>query len=170
MDISVIKADKTNSTNGIHIGSEGKLMKEFMNLACPFSRLWFEESESFLREEVEKGQVRRLIKLFDKQKGHLVKGNVMHAFIDPLDPQKALSDIAKVFASQEAWEPLKLDEIADFAKNELGLTYHDDKRDAASIIKEADEANVFFVPTVIMDDYIFDENIDKKTLEKYIKA
>ncbi|WEV45554.1 thioredoxin domain-containing protein [Streptococcaceae bacterium ESL0687] len=170
MDTSEIRVDKTNSVNGIHIGEEGKLMKEFINLACPFSRLWFEESENFLKKEVEEGRVRRLIKLFDKQKGHLVKGNIMHAFIDPLDPEKALRDIAKVFSSQEAWEPLDDEGIAEFAKNELGLSYHDDKRDAASIVKEAQEANVFFVPTVIMDDYIFDENIDKETLEEYIRS
>ncbi len=43
-------------------------MIEFINLACPYCRQWFEESHELLEEAVQSGQLRRVIKLFDKEK------------------------------------------------------------------------------------------------------
>ena len=82
MDISIIKAKETNTTTGIKIGDENaKPIIEFMNLRCPYCRKWFEESLPILTEAVAAGKVQRVIKLFDKEKESLQRGNVMHRFV-----------------------------------------------------------------------------------------
>ena len=73
MDISVIKAEKTTTANSIMYGEDQapKKMIEFINLACPYCRQWFNDSFDLLEEAVEAGKIQRVIKLFDKEKESL---------------------------------------------------------------------------------------------------
>lgn len=171
MDITIINAEKTNTKNGILYGDPAapKKMVEFINLACPFCRQWFNESYDLLEDAVKDGQVQRVIKLFDKEKESLQRGNVMHHHITITNAERALAEIKKVFDSQDEWKNLPLPEVADYAKNQLGLTFQKDAQVAQAIIDEANEANIRFVPTVILDDHIFDESIQQTTLATYIK-
>ncbi|OWW45220.1 thioredoxin [Enterococcus hirae 88-15-E09] len=170
MDISIIKADKTNTETGIHYGNldAPKKMAEFINLACPYCRQWFNESYELLEEAVSKGRLQRVIKLFDKEKESLQRGNVMHHHIDMSDGQVALREIKKVFDSQDDWKNLSLAEVADYAQNKLGLTYQEESPASQAIIAEANAANIRFVPTVILEEHIFDESIKKEGLIDYI--
>lgn len=69
MDISVIDATKTNTQKESFMVHRMLLkMVEFINLACPYCRQWFEESYELLEEAVQSGQLQRVIKLFDKEK------------------------------------------------------------------------------------------------------
>ena len=171
MDITIINAEKTNTKNGILYGDPEapKKMAEFINLACPYCRQWFNESYELLEEAVKAGQVQRVIKLFDKEKESLQRGNVMHHHISVSAPEKALIEIKKVFDCQDEWKNLSLTEVADYAKNKLGLTFQKDAQLSQIIIDEAKEANIRFVPTVILDGHIFDESIQETTLSSYIK-
>ena len=94
MDISVIKASLVNDFNGIKIGSDTapKRLIEFINLRCPYCKQWFEESYDTLDQAVVEGKIQRIIKLLDKDKISLQRGNVMHEYIDA-DPKKALIQI-----------------------------------------------------------------------------
>jgi hypothetical protein len=170
MDISVIKADQTNSDYGIHIGNnKDKQMIEFINLRCPYSRDWFFASKDILNNAVEEGRLERIIKLTDKSKDSLQRGNVMHRFVTTDNPEQALADIEKIFNSQEDWAYLSLPQVEDYAKNVLGLTEHNHKDYAKEIADEADKANIKFVPTIILDENIFDESIEPDLLKSYVK-
>ncbi|MDN6639760.1 MAG: DsbA family protein [Tetragenococcus sp.] len=169
MDISVIKSEKTNTQDGIHIGDEAdKTIIEFINLRCPFCKQWFNESKGTLEQAVADGKVNRVIKLLDRPKESLQRGNVMHRFVTDDDPKQALADITRIYDSQEEWGDLSLQEVADYARNELGLTEHHHLDTAETIVEESRQANITLVPTIILGDYIFDENIDQETLTNYI--
>ena len=89
MDISVIKAEQTNAKNGLVIGNGKHIMKEFMNLRCPYCRQWFNESKELLAN----ADVTRVIKLFDKEKPSLQRGNIMHRFVDTTNETTILSSM-----------------------------------------------------------------------------
>ncbi|WP_291291621.1 DsbA family protein [Enterococcus sp.] len=167
MDISIIKAEKTNTTTGIKIGADtAQPIIEFLNLRCPYCRMWFEDSLPILSEAVASGKIQRVIKLLDKEKESLQRGNVMHRFVSRSDPEQTIADITKIFQTQDQWGHLSLDEVADFAQNQLGLT--DSHSTADEIVNEARQANIQFVPTVIFGDRIFDESISRDELSQLI--
>ena len=160
MDISIIKAKETNTTTGIKIGDENaKPIIEFMNLRCPYCRKWFEESLPILTEAVAAGKVQRVIKLF---------GNVMHRFVATDNPAQTIADITKIYQTQDQWGHLTLEEVAEFAQKQLGLTEHNHSTYAGEIVEEARKANIQFVPTVIVGSHIFDESISADELTQLI--
>lgn len=169
MDISIIKAEQTNAITGIQIGdADAKPIIEFINVRCPYCRQWFEESSSILNEAVAAGKIRRVIKLFDKEKESLQRGNVMHRYISTNDQAAAITQLSKIFQTQDAWGHLSLAEVAEYAENTLGLTLSDHQTQATAIVEEANEANIQFVPTVILDGHIFDESISGDELTELI--
>ncbi|MDA9462594.1 DsbA family protein [Enterococcus mundtii] len=171
MDISIIDATKTNKTTGIMYGNEDapKQMIEFVNLACPYCRQWFIESYDVLEEAVRSGRLLRIIKLFDKEKPSLQKGNVMHHHITTTDGDVALEQIKAIFDAQDEWKQLDLDGIAEYATETLGLTEQEDQTTTQAIIDEANAAHIQFVPTVIIDEHIFDESITPEELSELVK-
>ncbi|KAF1298612.1 thioredoxin [Enterococcus sp. JM4C] len=170
MDISIIKANRTNSLTGLKIGSDDapKKMIEFINVRCPFCRKWFEESYDVLFEAVSEGKVQRIIKFFDKEKESLQRGNVMQHYITQTDGVKALQELKKIFSTQDEWGELSLEEVATFAEETLNLTEQFDQKVTQSIIDEAAEANIQFVPTIIVNEHIFDESITLDELNDII--
>ena len=170
MDISIIKADKVNAQSGIFIGGPAeKQTFEFMNVGCPYSKKWFEQSTEILSAAVDEGRLQRVIKLFDKEKASLQPGNVMHRYISKEDGQQALLDLTKIYETQSTWGALPLEEVAQFAEETLKLTLQEDLTTAQNVIEEANEANIQFVPTVILGEHIFDENIPAETLAAYLQ-
>lgn len=171
MDISVIKSEATNTQYGIHITNDGpKQLIEFLNLRCPYCRQWFDKSKELLDEAVSQGKLERVIKLTDRSKESLQRGNVMHRFVTDDDAKQAMDDIARIFASQEEWGDLSLQQVADYARHTLGLTEHHHLDIAEEIVEETQKANIKFVPTLILEDHIFDESIELETLADYIEA
>lgn len=172
MDISSIDATKVTTENGLFIGSSTAPIKiiEFMNVRCPFCKKWFDESLDTLNEYVSQGRVQRIIKLFDKEKESLQRGNVMHHYIDYKTPDKAVLTLKAIYNTQEKWGNLTLDEVASFAENQLNLTLQKQPEMIQSIINEANEAHIKFVPTIIIDQHIFDESITKTELINYLEG
>ncbi|BCA85823.1 thioredoxin [Enterococcus saigonensis] len=170
MDISIINANETNTDVGIMIGNKNakKTIIEFINLRCPYCRQWFLDHEDLLKQEVANGNVKRVIKLYDKEKESLQRGNVMHQYITKGDEKKALADIKKIFLSQDSWGNLSLDAVAEFAENNLKLVNYADELTQKAIRDEAKRANIQFVPTMIIDNHIFDESISETTLLNYL--
>lgn len=165
MDISVIKAEQTNNKNGLVIGNGKHVMKEFMNLRCPYCRQWFNDTKAVLAD----ADITRVIKLFDKEKPSLQRGNIMHRFVDTTNESTILESIQKIFDTQEEWGDLELDGVATFAKEKLGLTENNHQSYNQFIVDEATSANIKFVPTIIVENHIFDENISKDELENIVK-
>lgn len=170
MDISVIDATKVTSENGIKIGSDDaqKKMIEFINLRCPFCKKWFEESYELLEEAVAEGKVQRIIKLFDKEKESLQRGNVMQHHISYDQPDLAIKEIKTAFDSQDDWAELTLEEVAAYAEKELGFKDQTNEMMIQGIIQEAEAANIKFVPTVVVNEHIFDENITQDELKEIL--
>ena len=171
MDISVIDATKVNAETGLHIGERNAPVKmiEFIDVRCPYCRKWFEESEELLAQSVKSGKVERIIKLFDKEKESLQRGNVMHHYIDYSAPEQALSALHKMFATQDEWGNLTLEEVATYAEKNLGLKEQKDATLVSAVIDEANAAHIQFVPTIIIGEHIFDESVTEEELRGYIE-
>lgn len=169
MDISVIKSEFVNDLNGIKIGSNQapKKIIEFMNLRCPFCKQWFEESQELLAKAVIEGKVQRVIKLLDKDKESLQRGNVMHEYISD-GSEEALQQIQQVYASQDNWKDLSLEQVANYAENTLHLEQQPNQNIQQEIRNEANQANIMFVPTMLVDNYIFDESVTQDQLKEYL--
>ncbi len=169
MDISVIKPEFVNDLNGIKIGADQapKRIIEFMNLRCPFCKQWFEESQEILSQAVADGKVQRIIKLLDKDKESLQRGNVMHEYISS-DSDKALQQIQQVYASQDEWKELSLEQVAHYAETVLRLQQQPNQALQQEIRNEAEQSNIKFVPTVLVDEHIFDESITQDQLKDFL--
>ncbi len=169
MDISVIKGNLVNDFNGIKIGSDAasKRLIEFINLRCPYCKQWFEESYETLNQAVVEGKIQRIVKLLDKDKISLQRGNVMHEYISA-DPEKALIQIQQAFETQEIWQDFELEAVAEYAEKTLHFSQQANQSLQSEIRNEAEQANIKFVPTVILDEHIFDESISESTLKNYI--
>lgn len=172
MDISVIDGQKVTTKNGVIIGSDSAPVKivEFMNVRCPYCKKWFEESKETLNQAVKSGKVQRIIKLLDKEKESLQRGNVMHHHIDYDDPEQALTAIEEMYKTQDLWGDLSLEEVATFAETKLSLVENIQIECINSIIDEANQANIKFVPTIVIGKHIFDESISKEKLISYLNG
>lgn len=171
MDISNIKADKVNATYGFKIGRESAPVKviEFLNLNCPYCRKWYVDSKDVLNEFVHEGKIQRIIKLYDKEKPSLKKGNVVHHYLDYKNPEEALIEIDYFLTHQDEWGTLEdLDRVAEYVVEKRGLTYQPNEIEINGILKEANEANVVFVPSVFIGENIFDEHITPVELKGLI--
>ncbi|MBP2099221.1 DsbA family protein [Enterococcus rivorum] len=171
MDISIIDGSKVTPKNGLIIGNNEASIKivEFMNVRCPFCKKWFDESFDLLNKYVKTGQLQRVIKLYDKEKESLKPGNIMHRYIDYNSPEKALSDLQKIYATQNSWGNLSLEDVATFAETQLNLTKKVNEVIIQSVLTEANAANIQFVPTCIIGKHIFDESITLEKLTEYIE-
>ena len=147
MDISVIKGKLVNDFNGIKIGSD--------------------TAPKRLIEFVTEGKIQRVIKLLDKDKISLQRGNVMHEYIDT-DPEKALTQIQQAFETQTIWQDFELEAVAEYAEKTLRFNQQANQILQSEIRNEAEQANIKFVPTIVLGEHIFDESIDEATLKSYI--
>ncbi len=166
MGMTDVDVTKLNTDTGIKIGDNEAPIKviEFINIRCPFCRQWFDEKNDLLQEYVNAGKIQRVIKLFDKEKPSLAKGNIMHHHV-PTDAS-ASSAIQSIYKTQDIWGDLEdHTEIAAYAVNELGLSLQEYENMTTRILKEAEEANVFFIPTVIIGEEVFDQKISTEELK-----
>lgn len=170
MDITIIDQKEVNFTTGIKLGDQkaSHQMAQFINLRCPYCKEWFENNQHLLQEAVTAGKLQQVIKLFDKEKESLQRGNVMHRYVTKQDPALALEQIREIFATQEEWQDLSLEEVAWYAETKLALKEDFDEAMTTAIIQEAKAANIQFVPTVILDQHIFDESITTELLKSYL--
>ena len=166
MDISHIKPEKTNDIVGIKVGKEEAphKTKEFINLRCPFCRQWYIESKDYLETHVEKGTVQRVIKLWDKTSDNLQSGNRMHQYV-PLESEKALEVIEKIFETQEEWGDLSIDEVSEFAEIQLGLAPIEKEEMLEEIKIEAEKSGMHLVPAIVTGSHVFDEHITSEALQ-----
>lgn len=173
LDISTMKADKVNVTYGFKIGSADAPVKviEFLNLGCPFCKQWYVGSKELLTKYINENKVQRVIKLFDKEKPGLKKGNVLHHHLDYKQPEEAYRELDYFLTHQGEWKQLETyEEVAEYAIDKRGLKYQPNEIEINGIIKEAEEANVVFVPSVFIGEHIFDEHITNEELQQLIES
>ncbi|GAA0480083.1 thioredoxin domain-containing protein [Alkalibacterium indicireducens] len=172
MDTSKINADSVTVNGGLHLGSREAPIKvvEFLNLKCPYCKEWWEKGTPVLDKYVEDGKVERIVKLFDKEKPGLRKGNILHAHINYEDKETARKDIDYYFENLQDWGGLGEDEVAEYAKSKRGAEEQNNSAHSKAVIEEAAKANVTLVPTVFIEDYIFDEHITEEELKSIIES
>ena len=171
MDISNIKAAATNTTTGLKIGADDAPVKlvEFINVRCPYCKQWFEESKELLDQYIAEGRLQRIIKPFNKEKESLQRGNVMHRYLDTNLPEKGYAALMQMFITQKDWQDLSLEEVARFAEDRLQLAPQANEALLTDVVTETNNANIQFVPTLIINDHIFDEAIEPEMLIQYIE-
>lgn len=171
MDTSNMHADKVTTKGGWHFGETDAPIKvvEFINLRCPYCKKWWEKAARVLDPYVKDGKVERIVKHFDKEKPSLRKGNVLHHHLDYNQTEDLREQIDTIVKRLDEWGDLEEQEVADWAKETLNLTPQSNAEEASQIIEETKEANVFFVPSIFIEDYIFDENIADEELKEIIE-
>ncbi|UUV99141.1 DsbA family protein [Vagococcus luciliae] len=160
MPMTQIDTSKVNTTNGIKIGQKEapNTLIEFVNLRCPYCRQWWNEKLDLITDEVSKNNLHYVIKLFNKTSPSLILGNVMHQYV-PMD-ERALEIITKIYDTQNEWGGLSSsEEVTRFAEETLGLVKQSNDVALDSIVKEAEQASIRFVPTLIVGDINFDQKI-----------
>lgn len=172
MDTSEIKNEAVTTQGGIHYGQPDAPIKvvEFLNLRCPHCRTWWDNASPILDDHVKNGQVERIIKLYNKNKESLRSGNILHDYIDYQDADRAVEDIRFYIEHQEEWGSLSEEELGEYAKDKRGASKQDNTLEANKIIEETQHANVLFVPTVVIEDYIVDANTPKEEIASIIEA
>jgi protein-disulfide isomerase len=171
MDISQIKGEKINTVTGIKYGEDTapKKIVEFINLRCPYCKKYWNDHLEATKRYVAEGKAQLIIKLFDKEKESLQRGNIMHHHITLDNADLAWEEIQKVFDTQEEWGNLSLPEVAEYATQNLGLILQENPQYVEEVIHEANVANVVFVPTVFIGEHIFDEHISEEEFAKFIE-
>ncbi|MGO3732824.1 MAG: thioredoxin domain-containing protein [Vagococcus sp.] len=171
MSTTDIDTTKVTTQTGLSFGRDDASIKliEFVNLRCPFCRQWWDEKIELIRPYVESGKVQHIVKLFDKQKPGLAKGNVMHHYVP--NNEGAIEVISAIYDTQDEWGDLDTpDEIAHFAEHKLGLVLQDYQVASQDIVAEANDANIVFVPTMIVNDIYFDQKISNSELKTLLDA
>jgi protein-disulfide isomerase len=169
VDTTNIKLDDITDF-GIVLGSETapKTMIEYINLRCPYCKQFWNQNNTLLTDSVKNGQLKLVIKLLDKVKPSLQRGNIMHHHVSLDNPELAVKEIQQIFDTQDDWSSLSLSEVARFAQEKLGLKEQMNDRYITKIFREAESANVVFVPTAVIGDTIFDEHLEQEELNLLI--
>ncbi|PRY82621.1 thioredoxin domain-containing protein [Alkalibacterium olivapovliticus] len=172
MDTRNINADAISTEGGFHFGDKDAPIKviEFINLKCPYCKEWWEKGSPVLDKYVKDHKVERIVKLFDKEKPSLRKGNVLHAHLDYNDLDSVRKDIDYYVEHLDDWGNLSDEQVAEYAQTQRNADKQDNQAFSEAILTEAETANVKFVPTVFIEDYIFDEHITEEELEKIIET
>lgn len=163
MDDQRINVSKINDF-GIVYGKETapNTLITFVNLRCPFCRIFWEKNIENIKKLVESGQLKWIIKLLDKVNPGLQRGNIMHHHISLDSPSIAIAEIQEILDSQDYWGGLSLSEVAYFAKEKLKLTEQMNDDYITAVFREAQESGVVIVPTAIFGDFIFDEHLSEQ--------
>lgn len=171
MDISVINRSAVTTEGGFHFGNPDAPVKivEFINLRCPFCKMWRENSLTVLDEYEKNGKVERIVKHFDKQEPKLDKGNVLHSYLDYADPEQTREDINYYVDHLDEWGNLSKADLATYAEEKRNAVKQNNTDQSEAIIKETEKANITMVPTVVIGEHIFDENITEQELKQIIE-
>jgi len=172
MDTTKIDASRVTRSNAWHIGHPNAPVKviEFINFRCPYCKQWWDKANEVLTPYVEDEKVERIVKHYDKPKESLQKGNVVRQYLsydDPAEVTKGLID--QIFSSQEEWGELEQEKIPNWLMKNLSLVKIDNEETSQNVIDEAQAANIELVPTVFIEDNIFDENISNKELKQLVE-
>lgn len=172
MDTTNIDASRVTRSNAWHIGHPNAPLKviEFINFRCPYCKQWWDKANEVLTPYVEDEKVERIVKHYDKPKESLKKGNVVHhhlSYDDAGEITKGLMD--QIFAAQDEWGELDIEEVSGWLNENLSLVEIDNEETSQNVINEAEDANVELVPTVFIEDNIFDENISNEELKQLVE-
>ncbi|MCQ2009575.1 DsbA family protein [Sporolactobacillus sp. STSJ-5] len=142
----------TLSDTGFHFGSKEAPLKltVMTNLACPHCANYLKNYETELLPAIENKQLELILKPFDKPKVGLLKGNLVHLFLDYKDQAKTNPIILQLFKDQAEWKALNDSEIKTYLTDNYGLTVQPDNTEySLTITQEAIAFDATSVPTAL---------------------
>ncbi|MDO4680082.1 MAG: thioredoxin domain-containing protein [Aerococcus sp.] len=144
---------------------------EYINLRCPDSKHYEEEVASLLKSYIEREQVVRYLKHFDKHKGVLERGQWAYDYLPVLDNEAACQWIQFFFQNQADWGSLESHvAIAHYAEAQ-GLTlFPEAKVWHAAVQKEIEAVGVERIPTVIVNGTPLIEKITSEELQAAVES
>ncbi|TLG79860.1 DsbA family protein [Vagococcus zengguangii] len=175
--MSIVENIQPALTNeiGIRLGNSDApvVVKEYVNLRCPFCLKWFEDSKETYAQLIAEGKVQRIIKLFNKEKFGLHYANAMHDFVPKNGTyEETIEVLDAIYHSQQEWGPMdrevSLGEVCDYAENRLGLVKDADEAMQAAILEETTAAGIRFIPTMIIGEHVFDQKISQEEFVELI--
>ncbi|EXJ22672.1 Protein-disulfide isomerase [Alkalibacterium sp. AK22] len=171
MNTEQINSEAVNQTVGFHLGQADAPVKtvEFINLRCPYCKEWWDKSGQVLDPYVSNGQVQRIVKLFDKDKPGLRKGNILHTYLDYEDRKRAAEDLNYYMHHFNDWAALPDQDLSVFAETQRQARKQDNRSQSEAIVQEAAEANVRLVPTIFIGEHVFDEHISVEELRDIVE-
>lgn len=143
----------TLSDTGFHFGVKDAPLKltVITNLACPHCSAFFDNYETELLPAIENKQLELVLKPFDKPKEGLLKGNLVHLFLDYKEQSKTNRIILQLFKDQAEWKQLTDNEIKTYLAENYGLTAQPDNTDySLTITQEAVSFDATSVPTALL--------------------
>jgi protein-disulfide isomerase len=143
----------TLSDTGFHFGAKEAPVKltVFTNLACPHCATFLQDYETELLPAIENKQLELILKPFDKPKVGLLKGNLVHLFLDYKDQATTNPIILQLFKDQSEWKALTDNEIKIYLTENYGLTAQPDNTDySLTITQEAINFDATSVPTALI--------------------
>ncbi len=76
--------------------------------------------------------------------------------------------IQQAYETQDIWKDFELEAVATYAEKTLHLSQQANQELQQEMRNEAQQANIQFVPTIILGEHIFDESIDQASLANYL--
>ncbi|MCO7127125.1 DsbA family protein [Sporolactobacillus shoreicorticis] len=141
------------SDTGFHFGSKEAPLKltVITNLACPHCANYLKNYETELLPAIENKRLELILKPFDKPKVSLLKGNLVHLFLDYKDQAETNPIILQLFKDQAEWKALTGSELKTYLTDNYGLTAQPDNTDySLTITQEAIAFDATSVPTGLL--------------------
>ncbi|MET1249236.1 thioredoxin domain-containing protein [Sporolactobacillus sp. STCC-11] len=164
----------TLSEIGFHFGAKEAPIKVFVftNLACPHCSIFLQDYDTELMPAIENKQLELILKPFDKPKVGLLKGNLVHLFLNYEDQATTNPIILQLFKDQAEWKALSDNEIKIYLTENYGLTAQPDNTDKSLVItQEAVTFDATSVPTALISrNGAAPTKITQDELKKELKA
>ncbi|MCL1631186.1 DsbA family protein [Sporolactobacillus sp. CPB3-1] len=123
----------------------------FTNLACPHCAAFFNNYETELLPAIENRQLRLVLKPFDKPKIGLLKGNLVHLFLDYEDQARVNPIILQLFKDQAEWKALTDSELQTYLNENYNLEVQPGNTERSlTITQEAVAFDATSVPTALL--------------------
>lgn len=136
---------------------EAKVKVEvFLNLACPYCASFYELVDEVLNDYIHQGQVRFIIKHYDKPREMLLPGTLINLNLDYSNPTKTLEIIKSLLKEQDTWDKYSNHEIKKMLLDKYGLQEEEQNIEISlRVTAEAIERGVKMVPTVFINEAEF---------------
>lgn len=138
------------------IGSDDAPLKleAFMNLACHGSRDFYNYAKEIYAENIEKGQLQVILKLYDKPREELLPGTLIHLFLDFSDSERTIEIITDLYATQDEWIKFPSNELKAMLVKKYHLPEEEVEENteiSLSFTREAMDREVKMVPTIFIN-------------------
>lgn len=142
---------------------------EYLNLACPSAKAYFELAAEVLMPAVKEGRVVRYLKHFDKKKAPLERGNELYRYLDLSRPTETYALMEDIYKTQDQWKKMSADAFSTYLKDQ-GLEEQPDALERrARMLQEVEAAGVVEIPTCFVNGRpVRNADLTRRNLENWL--